>query len=605
MRIVAHICIALFAVSLAATPTLAQETEFDQTDPAIARSLDAYREANEAWEAEDVEKAEGLAREALTIRTRALGPTHRLTGHALVLLASLLSAQGKHEEAAATSTDAVAVRRLDPELVYLADALRVRSDILLKAGHVDEAETAVRESIGIAERDGEEGEFLAWLRIDLASLLLDKQRYAEARELLERSLEQLDTGSAERDLELRYALFRYAVATSDGGDDTAAIPIYHRVAEIEENSFGPMSPDVADTLFYLGKIYSQLGRHDDAISIFRRILQIREANDPTMIETETVEALSWLGHAMLIAERPSDAVPFLKRALNARRTLLPPGAQKLYGDALLYSTALWQSDQIEAATNIMRETLQFAESTGQWMNAANSANRLARLLVDQLDWQQAETFARYALILNDRAESSSPVTRAAALITLGNIFTETGNPDAITFFEEALTIFESTKEGGDFNLDAMSNLGKYLSEHGTPLVAEPLLRRGVALYEKFDEDALDTNIARLWLANLLASIGSFDEAATLYSRSGGYISHLLGTSHPTAIDARAQRARFELFDRMDLPRARALYAKLVRDMAERTARSSTDPQAERFLRAFAPTFKLSVRANWELAHADE
>ena len=204
--------------ALCVAPAHAQSYELDETEPRIERSLAAMREGQAAGEAGDEELAERRFREALALRTAALGPLHWATGNASLQLALVLDRSERTEEGFAAFEAAIAAYRASrPEL--LATSLDDYAHALESASRYEEAERLRRESLqALAFSDFTEAEreelAVEW-SLRLGTILRWQGRHAEAIPLLEAYLARVDTGSEEDGYRLAVTLFDLAYALAD------------------------------------------------------------------------------------------------------------------------------------------------------------------------------------------------------------------------------------------------------------------------------------------------------------------------------------------------------------------------------------------------------
>jgi tetratricopeptide (TPR) repeat protein len=62
----------------------------------------------------------------------------------------------------------------------------------------------------------------------------------------------------------------------DLGRPAEALALHERALEIHEAVYGSDLPDVATDLDHMGRALSGLGRHDEALSLRRRVVQTDE-----------------------------------------------------------------------------------------------------------------------------------------------------------------------------------------------------------------------------------------------------------------------------------------------------------------------------------------
>ena len=181
----------------------------------LAGSL-AHR-ADVALTRHDIGSAESDLRAALDIRIEALGNDHSLTADLRQQLAQLAAFRGAGAEAINLSESVVeSLRRsLGPNSPAYAIALGRHGQMLAQLRRNDQAEAAYGEALEIFERAGAPGAASArTLRVEMASLWIDKRQYERAIPLVERQLAEDDLSTAihpsDREMLLGVATQAYA-----------------------------------------------------------------------------------------------------------------------------------------------------------------------------------------------------------------------------------------------------------------------------------------------------------------------------------------------------------------------------------------------------------
>ncbi|WP_406693975.1 tetratricopeptide repeat protein [Singulisphaera sp. Ch08] len=124
-------------------------------------------------------------------------------------------------------------------------------------------------------------------------------------------------------LEVAESLFHLAFIKSDLGNNDEAEPLYRGALEIWENVLGPESEEVAGCLSNLAKLYEEEGEYSEAEPLYHRALAIREK----VLGTEHLEVEFSLNNLTFFYHQCGDydqAEHFQKRVLAARELRLGP-----------------------------------------------------------------------------------------------------------------------------------------------------------------------------------------------------------------------------------------------------------------------------------------
>lgn len=89
-----------------------------------------------------------------------------------------------------------------------------------------------------------------------------------------------------------------------------------RAVEVHVKALGPGHPDVAIPTGTLAEVESDRGRHEEAVRLARRALEIREERLAPAHRLRGV-ALSLLGRVLTAAGRGTEGRPYLERAVAA------------------------------------------------------------------------------------------------------------------------------------------------------------------------------------------------------------------------------------------------------------------------------------------------
>ena len=219
--------------------------------------------------------AEPLAKRALEIREKALGPNHPDVAVSLNGLVNVWRKQGKLAEA-----EPVAKRGLE---------IREKA---LGPNHPDVA-TSVN---------------------NLAIIWWEQGKTAEAEALLKRSLEIREKALGQNHPDVATSLNNLATIYADQGKLAEAEPLLKRSLEIREKAFGPNHPDVALSLNNIGDLYMNQGRLAEAELLFKRSLAIKEkALGPN--HPGAALALYNLGVVAMKRGKRPEALAYMQRAV--------------------------------------------------------------------------------------------------------------------------------------------------------------------------------------------------------------------------------------------------------------------------------------------------
>jgi hypothetical protein len=358
-----------------------------------------------------------------------------------------------------------------------------------------------------------------------------------------------------------------AVALARGELDTAE-RLYRDTLAMAEAAYPPPSPWHVMLRQQLAHIIVRQGRPGDADAILRPALPAARAlaqQQPEMLPA----VLNAMAFALLTQRRWLDAEDAAREAVRVLEAANRQSDPTYDAATVNLSEVLMQQDRPAEAVALIATLLSDKEARlgRDHHDLALPLLRLASLKRAQGQSAEAALLAGRAVALLRRAPAM-PLQIAEALNTLGVNLDEAGQwTDAARAFEEAIA---QRDIAGDRSSPALAftltNFANLRIRQGQMMVADPLLRRALAIHEAQsprDEDAVAG--ALVTLLDVLLSRSALDEAAAIPPR---FDRILVALSTGDLLSLRAARLRGELARRQGRPvEAVALLARVRDDMA--------------------------------------
>ena len=267
-----------------------------------------------------------LYERALSIREKALGPSHPDAGAVLNSLARLYKAMGRYADAVPLFTRSLSVREnaLGEEHVDTTTSLNDLASLYWAMGKYADALPLQQRALLSRERAlGPEHPDTAASLNRLAILLRAMGRHADALPLYQRALAIREKAMGPEHPQTGTSLNNLASLYQDVGRYADALPLYQRALSICEKALGPEHPGTGDPLIGLARLYYATGCYGDALSFYRRLLPIWEKSlGPEHPFTSTaLHNMAVLYQAM---GRYDDALPLLRRALSICEKAMGP-----------------------------------------------------------------------------------------------------------------------------------------------------------------------------------------------------------------------------------------------------------------------------------------
>lgn len=340
------------------------------------------------------------------------------------------------------------------------------------------------------------------------------QNYAQAAQLLSKSLQENETDYVNNAVFLGQALYRegdyvraaeaYRKAKAlraedpdilDGlgvalyalGQYSEAEPLYYRALRIREESLGSDHPAVARSLNNLEWLYQRNGQLKEAERLAERALLICEkALGPDHPEVATLQ--NNLASVLQAERKYERAEALYQRALEVLEKKLGPDHPDVA--AALNNLASLYEEQVryEDAEPLYQRALRILEKALGPYHAyvATTANNLGVLYFHQRKYTEAESFLHRALQVGERALGPNHPEIGAWLNNLANLYAVQGeDSEAEPRYREALRIFAEALDPDHPEVAAtMYSLGKLYERQGKYGEAEPLYIRALGICEK-------------------------------------------------------------------------------------------------------------------------
>ncbi len=305
------------------------------------------------------------------------------------------------------------------------------------------------------------------------------------------------------------------------GRDTA---IVQEILDATVTNIGPdlsNQPAVeADLLGFLGKLYSELGKHDQAEQMSRLALAIcRRIYKPG--SPEVAVALNDLGEELEAERKYSEAETMISEALTIRRRVYgkenADTATSLNDLSVVYS----EIGRLPEADTMIREALTIRRhlSAKEDSEIAASMRNLAMVLGHENKWAESEQMAKEVLAMKRRLLGAEHPDVAAALEDAAWAANGKGNfAEAQALDEQALAMRQKYLSEGHPDMGrTLSAIGQVMVRRNNVLEGHAVLKAVLDIQRKLfgEEDpvTLDTLTS---LATVLDSEGKRSEAEALW-----------------------------------------------------------------------------------------
>ena len=385
--------------------------------------------------------AEGMFREAVELRRKALGGEQPAVATALNSLVATLWQQGKLAEAETLGREVVAMRRkcLGCQHADVASSLNNLAGVLADQGKLAEAETLHREALAMQRHLlGSEHPFVGLSLYNLARVLYAQRNWGEA-ELVGRE----------------------------------ALTLQKKVR-------GPLHPDVARSANLLANLLREQGKFAEAEALHRETLAMQEK----LLGSEhpdITSSLYNLGILLMAQDKFGEAETRFRQALAMQQKLLGREHPSVAGSLVNLGITLQELGKFSEAESLQREALSLRRKLlgNEHPDVAQSLYDLARVLRDEGKLTEAETQHREALAIRRKLPEGKGAATAESIADLARtLLLQKRFLEAETLSRECLALREKQLPDDWETFEARSLLGRGFAGQGKPAEAEPLLLAG-------------------------------------------------------------------------------------------------------------------------------
>lgn len=355
-------------------------------------------------------------------------------------------------------------------------------------------EAALPESLELAERAvqikesiaGPESPEMADSLDGLASVLVERGKYADAIPLFERAVAIREQALGEWDLDLARGLNYMGWAVSQFGDVERARATYERVLRIREQVLGPSHPDVAGALNNLAIVHKNQGNYSEASRLYARALGVYESTrgpghpdsagtlhnlavllrnqgdyasslehferslalDQESLGPDHPDVATTLVNLGILRSHLGDlesALGLLNQAWRIQTARLPPDHPSIATTLDNLATVHFRLEDYERALAIQTEVLRIREQAfaPDHPLIANTLHNLGAAYEELGDLERARPALERALAIRTEVHGAAHPLAAGTLANLADLWRDAGQPErAAAMYERVLAIRE-------------------------------------------------------------------------------------------------------------------------------------------------------------------
>jgi tetratricopeptide (TPR) repeat protein len=323
--------------------------------------------------------------------------------------------------------------------------------------------------------------------------------------------------------------------------------LLRRGLAIRESLFGPDHPLTATSVANLARLASDAGRYEEAVELYRRALDVRE-RVLGRADAETADALSGLAAVYHQQGKFPEAEALSRRALEVHEHTVGPDHPKTAYTLTALAILLRTRGGWDESEQLLRRALAIRERElgPDHPRVGLVLNSLAVVLADQQRYEEAEAAYRRTLALQEQVLGPAHADVAVTLHNLAGVHRDRGDMRAAEgMYRRSLAIRERTL-GPDHPTIAyhLASLANVLQREGRLDEADAAATRALAIWRETVGGG-HANVARALsvLARVAAARRNMAEAAGLLRQALDISRRMLGPAHSGTVQLEAEYAR--------------------------------------------------------------
>ncbi len=266
-----------------------------------------------------------------------------------------------------------------------------------------------------------------------------------------------------------------------------ALPLFEQALQLRQTTLGPSHPQVADSLYNLGKLTYYLGQYQQSVDYYQQALQIRETVTPPN-EAGLVNTLVGLGISYGDLGDYPQAIQVIQRAYDIQIRALPAN----HPDLVLSLVNLGAMETIQgnyaAAINHLERALAIQTATlpANHPTIAVTLTSLGTIYTNQGNYDQALVTHQRAIAIKEATLGPNHPELALSLNNLSMTYRSQGNlPQAQSLQENALKMRQASLPPNHPDIaSSLGNLGILASMVGDYPQAVAYLEQSLAIREQ-------------------------------------------------------------------------------------------------------------------------
>ncbi|MGF1935238.1 MAG: CHAT domain-containing protein [Nostoc sp. ChiQUE02] len=235
----------------------------------------------------------------------------------------------------------------------------------------------------------------------------------------------------------------------------------------------------ADTLVYIGKIYSNLGEKQKALDYYKQSLPLSEQVGDKQAQGTT---LNNIGKIYSELAEKQKALDYYNQSLSLRRQVGDKNGEAISLNNI--GSVYHFLGEKQKALDYYNQSLLLKRQVGNKAGIATTLNNIGKVYLDLGEKQKALSYFSQALSLYQQAKDAEKEGIPTALSNIGTVYLELAEQQkALSYFNQALVLYRQAGDKGGI-ATALNNIGKAYSNLREHQKALDYYSQSLTLYQQ-------------------------------------------------------------------------------------------------------------------------
>ncbi|NEU77767.1 CHAT domain-containing protein [Nostoc sp. UIC 10630] len=268
----------------------------------------------------------------------------------------------------------------------------------------------------------------------------------------------------------------------------------------------------ADTLVYIGKIYSNLGEKQKALDYYKQSLPLSEQVGDKQAQGTT---LNNIGKIYSELAEKQKALDYYNQSISLRRQVGDKNGEAISLNNI--GSVYHFLGEKQKALDYYNQSLSLKRQVGNKAGIATTLNNIGKVYLDLGEKQKALSYFSQALSLYQQAKDAEKEGIPTALSNIGTVYLELAEQQkALSYFSQALILYRQAGDKGGI-ATALNNIGKAYSNLGEHQKALDYYSQSLLLYQQTGNKAREARTLYN-IAFVQHDAGNFQSALTQIER---------------------------------------------------------------------------------------